>query len=173
MTTTNGGNQMNELDIVQSQDGLKHIRIGVKGMTKLGRLLANTSHLSFTVAGHSGEFRTMENWWIYVRGGCKDHTVCQASASRLPKLAIRTMMDPYPSKAFRRLIMEGMRAKIAQHAELEDLLVMSGSLPFVRYNVEQTPYGPEVDLITEQPWFIRELALIRKGLIHERSAATA
>ncbi|HWT40906.1 MAG TPA: hypothetical protein VN081_06620 [Dongiaceae bacterium] len=164
---------MNELDIVPSQDGLRHIRIGVNGMTKLGKLLANTAHLSFHVLGHSGEFRTMENWWVYVRGGCKNHTVCQASASQLPKMALRTLINPYPPKDFRRLIMQGVRSKIEQNPELEDLLVMSKSLPFVRYNIERTNYGPEVVLITDQPWFIRELTLIRKGLLHERATATA
>jgi hypothetical protein len=69
--------------------------------------------------------------------------------------------------------MKGVRAKIEQNVILKDLLLLSGDLPFIRYNVENMYYGPEAEVIREQPWFLTELAQIRKDIAHERTAATA
>lgn len=177
--------QVNELSIDGMLDGSTHIRIGVNGLTQLGRLLANTAPVSFEL-GSLGEFRTMENAWFFMRGGMQNERLKMARGKELATLKVREPLrecHPLPSidhlskgielsltsmTPFRYSILAALYAKITQNQQLKDLLILSNenpSIPFVRYNYETDEYGRELVLIHEQPWFVEGLLAIRRLLV--------
>lgn len=176
--------RVNDLAIDGMLDGSTHIRIGVNGLTRLGRLLANTAPVSFEL-GSLGEFRTLENAWFYMRGGMQNERLKTARGKELATLkgrepiktiALRQLPDLHrmaelswkPESTFQLAVIMALKAKITQNLELKDLLILSHEnpdIPFVRYIYETSDYGRDLILVHEQPWFIEGLLSIRSNLV--------
>lgn len=138
-----------EVDLDVRNDGKDHLRIGAHARTLLGRLLANEALTPFRhpTLGH---FSSLEAYWAYVKSGmrCEElRTLAGAHALRNNHACVRV-----PNPQFRRLIIEGLTAKIESHPQLQKLLA-ENRLEFIRYEVV------DGELLVErgQPWFLKAL----------------
>lgn len=159
--------QLNELEINSSLDGATHIRVGPNALTNLGRLLSNGSPLSFEL-GSYGQFRTLENAWVFFRGGASNERAKQARGKEFETMRQREPMRRVQQEDwFRHHILLCLRAKVTQNPQLMDLLLLShhnAHLPFVRYYYENHGYGRELVVVREQVWFLDGIVALRDEL---------
>ncbi len=149
---------VSEVGLEVRNDGKDHIRIGPDARTLLGRLLANTALTPF-VHPELGAFDSMEALWAYVKSGC-----CREELRKLRgEQALREThaCRRVPTRHFRRLICQGLEAKIETHPQLRNLLA-TNRLDFVRYEVIDN----EPLLNFQQAWFLNHL----RKLVKEKRA---
>ncbi len=117
-----------------TDDDVKFINIYSKGRSELGRALSHFYHLPFEHPVF-GKFNCMEGFWHYVGGNPRDERLRTAPGYIAKKIG-KTLEKKYDPE-FRKLIMEGNRAKIESSDALKKDFTES-TLPFVHYYIAPT-----------------------------------
>lgn len=137
-------------------DGYDHIRIHPKAVTSLGRYLCHAAHTSFTHPKF-GTFASMEAYWQWVRTGMRHDALRELHGHKAVKIGMRYLA--VQNKNFHALIIEGLKAKIAQHSKIQDLLILS-DIPIIQYNDELG--NGDFMLDHNHDWYFDALHEIRK-----------
>ena len=143
----------------KSEDGISHINIYTKGMTRLGRLLTNLADIQVDHPTY-GTFRTAEGLWYYLKTG-KMHENLRALTGFQAKEFGKTLEVVF-NQHFQKEFKEGLYAKITSHPELLSLF-KSSTLPFTHYYV----YGKDNKQIVVIPkgtqWMIDYFEELRRS----------
>lgn len=145
-----------DISVDPQTDGYDHIRIHPKASTSLGRCLCHSARTPFTHPLH-GRFASMEAYWQWVRTGMKHDGLKAIYGHRAVGYGLR--FPQVEQKNFRAIILEGLEAKIKEHAKIKELLVLS-DIPFLQY----TDLVGNGDYIVDHThdWYLDGLHAIRK-----------
>lgn len=139
-----------------AEDGITHINIYSRSLTKLGRLLSNWDkcHIETSI----GKFYCIEGL-IFFLGSFDDRfrKTYGFEAKKLGEELDRGIR--LPEDVFKRLIVEAMNKKVWSNDELRSLLKNS-TLPLTHYYT----YGKKVINIPKWQWQVDEWEKIRKEL---------
>lgn len=148
------------------KDGITHINTHNQSKTELGRMLAHFCHMPFRHP-YYGPFHTMEGFWHYYLGGCKDDAYRTLNGHRCKVRAKNGVADGTYHKVkvpnLQEVILAANYAKIDQNDVLKEALITS-TLPFEHYylhgpgNVVIRPRGAE--------WLIPSFSQLRDMFIN-------
>lgn len=143
------------------KDGVTHINIYSRGMTRLGIMLSHFHHAPFTHP-YFGPFYSMEGLWYFARNGFDEKSAGRLrylSGYRAKKVGKEFPMMKYDE--FSQDIVAANYQKIIQNEEIRKLMIES-DLPFDHYYT----FGVLGQVITprESDWLIEGFEDIRTAL---------
>jgi predicted NAD-dependent protein-ADP-ribosyltransferase YbiA (DUF1768 family) len=154
------------MEYTPDTDGVDHINIYSKGMTRVGKLLTNFASTPFSLDGVY--FKSAESYWFYCKAelmGLPFEHFKDLSAYEAKTLGKKLVGDFEYTDHFKFCIKRGLMAKINQNEEVRNLLLES-ELPLVHYYAYGKPGSWKV---TDQPHHFWQCEFFMNYRIHYRS----
>lgn len=118
--------------IKKEEDGVTHVNIYSKGVTRLGRLLSNFAYSPF-LHPEDGEFESVEGYWYWLSS--KDEELRKKHGWEAKSYGrFVGGKDWLDGDEFKRKIKLAIKSKIEQNQELHDLIERN-TLPFKHYYI--------------------------------------